>query len=363
MKNKINCLLCGGIVIALSLLVFFYRGSGYSYSERRELKRFPEATAESVFSGAFASGFEEYSTDNFPFRDTFRSIKAYTEYGVFQKSDNNKVIYEDGHLSSIEYPINKDVLDYQTGRLGFVYERFFKNTDANIYLSIVPDKNMFLDTLKIDYDELADYVKAKMPYAKYLDVYPLLSIDDYYRTDSHWRQEKIGDIAQFYAKSMGTEIDKKYDVEIRDDSFFGVYSGQSAIKTAPDAIKYLTNDTINSFVVSRLNEKTGMLEPSVVYDEEKGKGKDPYEFFLSGNSTLITIENPKATEKRELVVFRDSYSSSLAPILATGYSKVTLVDIRYLTPDFLGAYVDVNSADDVIFLYSSTLLNSAIAFK
>ncbi len=363
MKNKINCLLCGGIIVILSFFAFFLPKKGFSDSERRELIRFPEATAESIFSGKFSSSFEDYSTDNFPFRDAFRSIKAYTEYGVFRKSDNNKVIYDKGHLSAIEYPIKRDVIDYQTGRLSFVYEKFLKNTDANIYLSIVPDKNMLLDTLKIDYNELAGYVKEKMPYAAYLDVYPLLSLDDYYRTDSHWRQEKIADVAQFYAKGMGTEIDTRYDVGVWGEPFFGVYHGQSAISVTPDTIKYLENDTIKSLVVSRLNEKTGLLEPSVVYNEEKGSGKDPYEYFLSGNSTLITIENPKATEKRELVIFRDSYASSLAPILATGYSKVTLVDLRYLTPDFLGAYVDVSSADDVIFLYSSTILNSTIAFK
>lgn len=41
----------------------------------------------------------------------------------------------------------------------------------------------------------------------YIDLTDLLSLDDYYRTDSHWRQEKILPVAQRLAETMGTTID------------------------------------------------------------------------------------------------------------------------------------------------------------
>lgn len=81
--------------------------------------------------------------------------------------------------------------------------------------------------------------------------------------------------------------------------------------------------------------------------------------FLTGSRALITIENPNATEDRELIVFRDSFGSSIAPLLAGGYSKVTLVDIRYISPAMIGRFVDFEGWD-VLFLYSSQILNNSV---
>lgn len=84
---------------------------------------------------------------------------------------------------------------------------------------------------------------------------------------------------------------------------------------------------------------------------EKGAGNDPYELFLSGSISLLSIENPNAETDRELIVFRDSFGSSLAPLLAEGYAKITLADIRYLPSSQMGKLLDFTDAD-VLFLYS-----------
>ena len=95
---------------------------------------------------------------------------------------------------------------------------------------------------------------------------------------------------------------------------------------------------------------------------KKAEGKDPYEMFLSGTAPLITIENPSANVSKELVLFRDSFGSSLAPLMAEGYKKITVVDIRYIQSAFIGNFVDFEGAD-VLFLYSTTLLNNSLAMK
>ena len=81
--------------------------------------------------------------------------------------------------------------------------------------------------------------------------------------------------------------------------------------------------------------------------------------FLSGSDALLTIENPNAATEKELVVFRDSFGSSLAPLLATGYAKITLVDLRYLQSDLLGNFIDFEN-QDVLFLYSTLVLNNTV---
>ena len=59
-----------------------------------------------------------------------------------------------------------------------------------------------------------------------------------------------------------------------------------------------------------------------------------------------------------MVVFRDSYGSSLVPLLVQEYATVTLVDIRtnYIMPERLGSFMEFNG-QDVLFMYSSLVLN------
>jgi len=63
-----------------------------------------------------------------------------------------------------------------------------------------------------------------------------------------------------------------------------------------------------------------------------------------------------------LVIFRDSFGSSIAPLFAQGYKKITLVDIRYMHPDMLEHYVEFEN-QDVLFLYSTLVLNNAETLK
>ncbi len=89
----------------------------------------------------------------------------------------------------------------------------------------------------------------------------------------------------------------------------------------------------------------------------------PYEMLLSGSLSLVTLNNLKAQEDKKLIVFRDSFGSSIAPLLISGYSQITLVDIRYIQPDYLGQFVHFDNCD-VLFLYSSTLvLNNSETLK
>ena len=86
------------------------------------------------------------------------------------------------------------------------------------------------------------------------------------------------------------------------------------------------------------------------------KGSAQYEVVLENNTDFI-IKRRTATTDRELVIFRDSFGSSIAPLLAQGYAKVTVVDIRYMAPALAGRFVDLSQVDDVLFLYSTGVLN------
>ena len=60
-----------------------------------------------------------------------------------------------------------------------------------------------------------------------------------------------------------------------------------------------------------------------------------------------------------MLLFRDSFGSSIAPLFVDNYSKITLIDIRYISSKILSEYINFNN-QDVLFLYSSLVLNQNI---
>ena len=333
-----------------------------SVSERRPLAAFPALSAESVASGEFMSGFESYALDQFPLRDKFRSLKAYVVFYVLGQKDNNDIYIEDGYASKLEYPLNTDSVEYAAERFCFVYEKYMAGKDMKVYLSVIPDKNYFMAQKSghpaIDYDALISTMQERMDFAAYLDVTGLLELSDYYRTDTHWRQENITDVARYLAAGMGAEVSGDYAVNEVDTPFYGVYYGQSALPLSADELYYLNSAYLDECTV--YDYETGAYLP--VYDLEKAAGKDPYELFLLGPKALLTLENPNARTDKELILFRDSFGSSLAPLLAAGYRTITLVDIRYLSPELLDRFITFTD-QDVLFLYSVSVLNNSITIK
>lgn len=354
--NILTVLLSGLFVLIFSVWCFTGKTPDYSESERRVLKSFPKVTLESVTKGEFASDFESYATERFPLRDTFRSIKAYTRLYGFMQKDNNDLFVADGHLSKLTYPQNKELNNYATDLFTKVKDTYLDESNT-IYLSIIPDKNMFIAKengyLSLDYKAFAEDISSAMPYAEYIDVSDLLSADDYYLTDTHWRQEKITDVAKRLAEGMGKTLNDTYTKNVSDFPFNGVYVGQSALKVRPDTIVYLTNDTINNLEVEGAK---------AVYDMTKADSKDPYELFLSGVQPLITIKNPANPQGGKLIMFRDSFASSLTPLLAEAYSEIIMIDLRYVNSGLLGDYVDFKNAD-VLFMYSTVILNDSLSMK
>ena len=258
--------------------------------------------------------------------------------------------------------MHADSLDYAASRFTWIYENLLKDADTRVWLSVVPDKNYFLAAENgypaMDYAAFIAALREKMPYADYVDITGALTIDDYYTTDAHWRQEKLSAVAAKLADALGITVETDYDAVTSDVPFYGVYYGQSALPLPADKLIYLTNETLQNCRV--YDFETG--DYIAVYDTDMLTGKDPYQAFLSGSKSLLTIENPAATNDRELILFRDSFGSSIAPLLASGYAKITLVDIRYVSPNMLGRFLDF-TGKDVLFLYSTSVLNSSETMK
>ncbi len=363
-RNYATIIIAGILIGGLSLWNLLAPDAEFSESERRVLAEFPECSGETILSGKFMSEFENYAMDQFPARETFRSMQAMTKLGAFGQMDNNGLYLADGYQVKMEYPDLPAMLDHAAERFRFLYDTFLADTDTKLYFSIVPDKNYFLaeetGRLSMDYGKFVEDMRAKTEYMQYIDIFPTLEISDYYRTDTHWRQECLADTADALASAMGVTLSAEYETKESGSPFYGVYYGQMALPVKPDTLYYLTNPMLESCTVTSFN--TGLPVEKPMYDVKAAAGRDPYEIFLCGSDALLTIENPSATTDRELVVFRDSFGSSLIPLLAESYQKITVVDIRYVQSAMLGNFIQFDD-QDVLFLYSTLVLNQSLALR
>lgn len=366
MKKKIQVIIFAVIFFGISITAWVTPDKEYSEAERRLLAKLPDISFEAILDGSLEEGFEKYTTDQFPLRDQLRTVKALMEYKVFGKKDNNDLYEVDGHVAKILWPYNQTSVTNATGKFSKIYEKMIAGTDSEdkVFVSVIPDKGYYMAESEgypvIDYNMMFDQVAAEMPYATYIDIKDELSLDDYYRTDLHWRQEKIIPVAETIGHAMGIDADglkELEEVEAKDD-FRGVYYGQSALPLKPEKLSYMTSDVIENAVT--FNYETNKEGP--VYNIDGLSGRDPYDVYLSGPVPLMTVTNAEADTDRELVIFRDSFGSSLAPLLISEYAKITLVDIRYIQSDFLGQFLEFNG-QDVLFIYGTTILNDSYMLK
>lgn len=352
-----------GIFLAVfSLWAVLKPADASSDAERRSLAQLPSLTGQTLLSGTFADRFGDYAADQFPLRQPFRTVKALFAADVLRQRDNNDLYRVGDHLAKLEYPMSLSSIENAAARFGYLYQTYLKDSGSRVYLSLVPDKNYFLAAANgypsMDYAAFAEELQSRTGFMRYVDIFDLLEAEDYYYTDAHWRQEKLLPVAARLADAMGVSLTGSYTVQTLQNPFYGVYYGQAALPVAPEPMHYLTGGAIDTAVVYNYETDT----EGAVYDMEKASGRDPYEMFLSGSVSLLRIENPQNTSGRRLVIFRDSFGSSIAPLLIEGYSTVTLVDIRYLASQRLGSYIDFTDCD-VLFLYSTGVLNNSDTLK
>ena len=333
------------IIFVLNLIT---KDQDISISERRKLEQFPKFTINNIINGTFFKKFDKYTTDQFIKRDDFRNIKANIQLKL-RGNYNNLYIYNDYIIEQL-YPLDIESVNNVADKINYIKNTYLKNN--NIYLSIIPDKNYFINenNLKFDYNKMVDILKSTN--IKYIDIFNELNLNNYYFTDSHWKQETLNNIVNKLSIEMNFNT-SNYTIE--DNTYFkGVYASRLPIKVKEDKIKLLHNDIIDNAIVYdyETNEYTN------IYNYNK---LDKYDTYLSGAKALLEIQTNSNSDK-ELIVFRDSSGSSLVPLLTAGYKKIIVVDTRYISSKILNDFINFDNKD-VLFIYSTSLINNSYTLK
>ena len=343
-------------VISLFLINVIKEDTDISVAERRKLATMPELTTKSLFDGTYFKKFDSYVTDQFVERDAFRKIKIDIELST-KGEYNNLYLYDDYIIEEI-FPLNTNSINNLTNKINYIKNTYLNN-NSNIYYTIIPDKNYFVNkgNLKLDYNKLQDMMKNNLTNLNYINIFDKLTLDNYYKTDTHWKEEDLFNVANTIAKQMNFDITNN-NVENTITTFKGSYAGRLSVTKNIDTIKTISNPSIDNSSVYNYETK----KYTDIYDYTKINSLDKYDIYLSGAVPIIDITNNNTSSDKELIVFRDSYGSSLIPLLIEGYKKITVIDIRYISSKILNKYIDFND-QDVLFMYSILTINNSFSIR
>jgi len=128
----ITILFCGfiGGMFLLSLLL---PDRERSETENRLLAQWPEFSWETLKSGEFTDGVEEYIADQFPLRDAWTGVKARVEQLIGKTEFNDVYLAGDTLISKVETP-DSALVDKNFGYI----QSMVGKTDAKVHLGLIP---------------------------------------------------------------------------------------------------------------------------------------------------------------------------------------------------------------------------------
>ena len=345
-----------GIMIALNIIT---PDRVFSDSENRNLEQRPKFTFDKLIHGKFTKDYEKYVADQFTMRDFFIGVKSDVERVTGKKENNGVYIGSDGYLmQKFNMPEEKKIKEKMNGINSFSASipktnKYFMLVPGSVEIlsgklpSFAPcdDERLYLDKVKGYLDKDINFV----------DVYDTLNCkkDEYifYKTDHHWTSK-----GAYYAyNKLCTDMNIKphdesyFDIKKVTDEFYGsLYSKGGFRHINPDSIELYIPKADEECKVDYVDENRTL---NSIYDMDCLNKKDKYTVFLGGNHSLVKITS-NASNKKKLLVVKDSYANSFIPFLTGHYSEIYVVDLRYYNED-LKDLVNKNKINDILFLYSA----------
>jgi len=350
MKDKLQIVIFITIIFGFSLTIILSKDKLISEYERRKL------TTKDDLKNDFTENLNDYLSDQFPLRNVFISLSSLYEREILNIKDSKNAYIYDDYIIEKTYPLNESSLTDYINKINYIKDTYLSS--SKVYHSVIPDKAYFLDGdyLKLDYDYLFKKIETQTN-AEYIDISKYFSLEDYYKTDIHIKQDSYLKIIKELSKSLNyTYKDYNYEIESY-DKFLGSSYSKVPMYKGYDTLNWMTNDYMKNVKVNHLEYDTNNI-----YEIEELESLDPYNIFLKGPSSLIELENLEPKNDKELIIFRDSFASSISPLLIPYYKKITLIDLRYIRMDLVTNYVDFNNKD-VLFLYSTLIVNSSSILK
>lgn len=345
----------------------------FSENENRYLAEFPKLSLKTYNDESFMENFDEWLSDRFIWREDWIRLKNKTD-DLIGKTEINGVFTENDRMMQVWSGYDEAVLEKN---INAINKFVTGHPEIPSYFMLVPNaQEIYFDTLPPfadvgDQKEFIDMFYGLLEgFAGTVDVYSSLEQNKdsyiYYRTDHHWTSYG----AYLGYSAAGTQLGyspvdvSDFTIEHASYDFRGtLFSKTLDYGVTADIIDYYTltgnEPDVKVFVYDDYNVSTSKViynEYDSMYFREYLNVKDKYSSFLGQNSPIVTVESENAKSDKSLLVIKDSYAHSLVPFLTKEYSKVTMIDLRYINADFQ-MFVSLEDYDQVLFVYNVITLS------
>ena len=352
-------------ILSMTALHILSEDQEFSFSERRSLAELPIIDLNLVKDADISAVVEKYLVDHFPSRDYFRSIQAGVELFLLHRSDIDGIYSFEGTLFKTEYPLRENKIEQAAELIELLSSTSLRY--LNSFYSVIPDKSYYLpdsiDHPQLNQTRIEELMNKTIEDSTMLKLSSELSVDYYYKTDLHWDQLRLPEIASFLAGKMkNNSLGELPNYEVYQyGPFYGSWHGRWVIDHEPDTLSWLSNNLLDSAEVYDHYDK----RIKNIYELEALGRSDAYDLFLNGARPLLTItaDREASESPNKLYLFRDSFGSSLAPLMLAYYDEIVLIDLRYVSAAALEELIDFTPGADALFLFSSMTLNNSDMLK
>ncbi len=356
--KMVTVALFAAILIILPVLTFVFNDwsdpTPHSENENRDLAAFPNVTFDKFKDETLMTGIEDWFSDRFYGREEWIKLRNGTER-LIGKTDVSGVYTADDRMMEIWGGFDEEYVGKGLNALNKFAD---KHPDMPMYFMLAPTSQevyagLFPQGAPIGSEaELFEYCREKLPTMTAVNVMSALKSHSadyiYYRTDHHWTT--FGAYLAYYdaAKAMGFKPSElnEFDIEHASVSFRGtLYSKTLDDSVTPDIIDYYHLRGEGPIKLT-IGENTY----DSLYFRDFLNVKDKYSSYLGQNSPQMEITTE--VEGPSLLIFKDSYAHCLIPFLTAHFSRITVLDMRYIH-DGISNHVNVDDYDSVLFVYNA----------
>ena len=351
-------------IFSVPIITFFSEDKKISEIENKILTQFPKLSLDNISSKRFMKNFDNYTSDQFPFRPSFIKLKNTYSYIIGQREFRNIYVGKDNRLME-KYNFNKKAIDENISNILSVSSYMYKTKNIKSKLMVVPTSIAFYKndlpsfSISDNQKDSLDYIDKNILDKNYISFYTPYNVLDknknkyiYFNTDHHWTQlgAYISYLDMFNYKYNDKTLFNNYKKVSND--FYGTYYSKALLPMIKGDSIYSYSDFNNFKIEINFDETYNTL-----YDNSKLKGKNKYQYFLHGDPGFAVISGNK-NKSNEIIVFKDSYAHSFIPFLTNNYGKIHVVDPRYYNID-LEDYLNENpNISDALFINNIQSFNS-----
>ena len=336
---------CAALGAVFVLLLALPKHAGeLSPLEFRQLADYPirgksaDKLKENVVTGRFSSDVDSFLEDHFPGRSFFISLESYSSRLTGRNADKSVVWGKNGRLFDAPLSVDDESLEQLKTNVSQIDSFCAENGLEAIY-AIVPSSAAIcadeLPALHLDYPQSVEGLAKGLSSGSVMELGGLFSSAEdpsglLYRTDHHWTMEGVYACYKELCGLLGETPASREYFTVEEYDFYGSYYRKAGLwLTKPDTLEVWRSPLLDSMEVVLGVESRGDIRTGV-YDAEKlAEGEvDKYASYLYSNNGLTVIRNPEGNGKT-LMIVKDSYGNSIAPLLAVNYSNIIMIDTRY----------------------------------